>query len=222
MYYWIEACRGGSRTAQCSCITGRPAGTRLDSRPGGDSRRTPRARCVRGRIQRRRRQNVCVVGRARRAASCTASRAHPSSRLRSAILEAFTVEPFTFLFHGKHRPELIRPDLVEADSDAQFQRRPEIERATQEQPSLGRLRGVESVERAVVTTAAIVGSVRAEAGIAEFLATQRPMNQEPQGGFFGPLPSAQFGSDDSSKALSSASMAAFTATAWWMTGTSPA
>jgi hypothetical protein len=27
--------------------------------------------------------------------------------------------------------ELIRPDLVEADSDAQFQRRPEIERATQ-------------------------------------------------------------------------------------------
>jgi hypothetical protein len=74
----------------------------------------------------------------------------------------------------------------------------------------------------MVTTAAIVGSVGAEAGIAEFFATQCPVNQKSQGGFFGPLPSAQFGSEDSSKALSNASIAAFTATAWWMIGASPA
>jgi hypothetical protein len=74
----------------------------------------------------------------------------------------------------------------------------------------------------MVATAAIVGSVRAEAGIAEFFAAQSPMNQKSQGGFFRPLPACQFGSPDSSKAPSSASMAAFTATAWWITGTSPA
>jgi hypothetical protein len=74
----------------------------------------------------------------------------------------------------------------------------------------------------MVTTAAVVGCIRAEAGVAEFLAPQSPMNQKSQGGFFGPLPCGQFGSPDSSKAPSSASMAAFTAKAWWMMGTSPA
>lgn len=150
----------------------------------------------------------------------------PESRPRSVGApisgKVLPVELLPLVFNYEHGHELIRPDLVEADSDAQFQRRPEIERATQEQPSLGRLRGVESVERAVVTTAAIVGSVGAEAGVAEFLAPQRPMNQKSQGGFFGPLPACQFGSEGSSKAPSSASIAAFTATAWWMTGTSPA
>jgi len=72
----------------------------------------------------------------------------------------------------------------------------------------------------MAAAAAIVGSVGAEAGVAEFLAAQSPMNQEPQGGFFGPLLACQFGSEDSSKAPSNASIAAFTATAWWMTGTS--
>jgi len=87
-----------------------------------------------------------------------------------AILEAFTVEPFTFLFHGKHRPELIRPNFVEADSDAQLQCRPQVDYTAQQQTRFGRLRRVQFVQRAVVATAAIVGSVRAEAGIAEFLA----------------------------------------------------
>jgi hypothetical protein len=132
----------------------------------------------------------------------------------------FLLELSLFFLQLDQCCELIRPNLVEADSDAHLQRGPEIERAPQQQPSLGRLRGVQFVQRAMVAAAAVVGSVGAEALVAKFLATQRPMNQKSQGGFFGPLPACQFGSEDSSKAPSKASMAAFTATAWWMTGTS--
>ncbi len=133
----------------------------------------------------------------------------------------FALQPRLFFFQRDHRPELVGPDVVQADSNAQLQRRPEIERAAQQQTRLGGLRGIQLVQRAVVATVAIVRGVQAEAWVAEILAAQRPMNQEPQGGFFGPLPGSQFGSDDSPKALSRASIAAFTATAWWMIGTSP-
>jgi hypothetical protein len=49
----------------------------------------------------------------------------------------------------------------------------------------------------VLAAAAIVGSVRAKAGVAEFIASECPVNQEPQGGALGPLPIGQFGSPDS-------------------------
>lgn len=42
----------------------------------------------------------------------------------------FPLELSVFFLQRDHRHELIRPDLVEADSDAQLQCRPEIERAT--------------------------------------------------------------------------------------------
>jgi len=118
--------------------------------------------------------------------------------------------------------ELIRPNFVEADSDAQLQCRPETDRASEQHARLGGLRRVQLVQWAVAATPAIVGSVGAKVGIAEFFAAQSPVNQESQGGLFRPLPACQFGSEDSSKAPSRASMAAFTATAWWMIGTSPA
>ncbi len=125
-------------------------------------------------------------------------------------------------FKDEHGMELIRPDLVEANSDAQLQRRPEIERAPQQQASFGGLRRIELVERAAVAAAAIVRSVWAEARVAEFVAPERPVNEEPQRGLFGPLPRRQFGSPVSWNMPSRASIAAFTATAWWMIGTSPA
>ena len=84
------------------------------------------------------------------------------------------------------------------------------------------LGSIELVERAMVAAAAIVGGIRAEARLAQLLAPQRPVNQESQGGPFRPLPIGQFGSASPWKAASSASIAAFTATAWWMTGASPA
>jgi hypothetical protein len=146
-----------------------------------------------------------------------------SSSLLSAMrVHLFAVQRITLLFQRHQRLELVRADLIEADSDAQLQRRPKVERAAQQQTRLGGLRRVQPVQRAVVAAAAIVRSVWAEAGVTEFRPAQGPVNQEPQGGFFGPLPGAQFGSGDSSKAPSSASIAAFTATAWWTMGTSPA
>ncbi|GIW55500.1 MAG: hypothetical protein KatS3mg082_1904 [Nitrospiraceae bacterium] len=138
----------------------------------------------------------------------------------SCPLHISAIGQITFLFDDEHGEELIRPDLVEADSDAQLQRRPEIKRAPQQQTRLRGLRRVQLVERAVAAAAAVVRSVRAEARVAEFLATAGPMNQEPEGGPLGPLPVSQFGSPDSRKAPSRASIAAFTATAWWMIGTS--
>jgi len=57
--------------------------------------------------------------------------------------------------------ELIRPNFVQADSDTQLQRRPKVECASEQQARLGRLRRVQPVQRAVVATAAIVGSVGA-------------------------------------------------------------
>jgi hypothetical protein len=119
-----------------------------------------------------------------------------------------------FFFQQKDCSKLIRPDLIQTDLDAQLQRCPEIERAPQQQTRLGRLRRIEPVQRAVAAAAAIVGSVQAKAGIAEFLTAERPMNQKSQRRFFGPLPASQFGSRCSSNTPSSASIAALTATAW--------
>jgi len=97
--------------------------------------------------------------------------------------------------------------------DAQLQCRLEIDRAPQQQADFRGLSRIQFVERAMITTAAIIGRIRANLGIAEFLTAQRPVNQKPQGGPLRPLPRYQFGSEDSAKAPSSASMAAFTATA---------
>ncbi len=129
---------------------------------------------------------------------------------------------FVLVYQNHHGVKFIGPDLVERDPDTHLQRRPEVERAPQQQTRLGGLRRVQLVQRAVVAAAAIVGRVGAEAGIAEFVAAQRPMNEKPQGGPLWPFPAGQFGSPDSWKAPSRASMAALTATAWWMIGTSPA
>jgi len=137
-----------------------------------------------------------------------------SSLLSAMAVHLFAVQRVAFFFEHHQRSELIGPDLIEFDPDTQLQRSPKVERAPQQQTRLGGLSGVQLVERAVAASAAIVGSVWAEAGVAELLAAQGPVNEKTQGWFFRPLPDAQFGSRCSSKAPSSASMAAFTATAW--------
>ncbi len=106
--------------------------------------------------------------------------------------------------------------------NAEPERGAEIQRAPKEHPRLRRLRGVEPIKRAVITPPAVVRRVLAKSGIAKLIPTQRRMDKESQGGLFGPLPACQFGSAVSWNEASKASMAAFTATAWWMIGTSPA
>jgi hypothetical protein len=107
----------------------------------------------------------------------------------------------------------------------ELQSRPEIECPAEQKPGRGILDGIQLVQRASVAKAASIGSIRAKAGIAKLIAAQHPVNQESQRGPVGPLPGCQFGSEVSWNVASSASIAsiaAFTATAWWMIGTSPA
>ena len=121
----------------------------------------------------------------------------------------------------QHRVELVCGNLVERDPDAQLQRGPEIEGTPEQKPGLGILRRIELVQRAVVAAASVVRCIRAQLRVTELLAPQRPVDQESQGGLLRPLPAYEFGSAPSWKAASSASMAAFTETAWWMIGDSP-
>ena len=74
----------------------------------------------------------------------------------------------------------------------------------------------------MVAPPAFIRGIGAETGIAQFLAAECPMNEEPQGWLLRPLPGRQFGSPVSWKTASRASIAAFTVTAWWMIGMSPA
>lgn len=73
---------------------------------------------------------------------------------------------------NRHREEFIGPDLIETNTDTQLQRCPEIECPPDQQPGFGILSGVELVEKTVVTAAAAVGSIRTEAGVAQFVASQ--------------------------------------------------
>ena len=74
--------------------------------------------------------------------------------------------------------------------NGQFQRAHQIESAPDQQALLRALGCVQPVERAVVATMAIlVRRVLAQARIAQFVAPQRPMNEESEGRIIRPLPS---------------------------------
>lgn len=118
--------------------------------------------------------------------------------------------------------ELIRPNLIQPYADAQPQSTVEVHGAPQQHSNLGPLRRIQFVQRAVIAPPTVVRRVMAKPGVAQLITAQGPVNQESQGGLIRPLPAGQFGSAVSWKAASMASMAAFTATAWWVMGTSPA
>ena len=88
-----------------------------------------------------------------------------------------------------HCAELIPANLVEPDSDAQLERAHQIESAPDEQSLLRALGGVQPVQRAMVAALAVfLRRVGAQAGIAQFLAAQRPMHQEAKRRIIRPLP----------------------------------
>jgi hypothetical protein len=73
--------------------------------------------------------------------------------------------------------------------NAQFQCAHQIESAPDEQALLRALGGVQAVQRAMVAPLIIVvRRIGAQAGIAQFLAAQRPMHQEPERRIIRPLP----------------------------------
>ncbi len=100
---------------------------------------------------------------------------------------ALAFEQIAFFVEDPHGVELIRPDLVQADADSHIEGRSEIEGAADQQAGRGVLRFVELVLRAVMAASAL-GRIRAEAGLAQFLAAERPVDEVAQGGLFGPLP----------------------------------
>jgi len=71
-------------------------------------------------------------------------------------IDSLLIQPLALLFEDQHGVELVGADLIERDFHAQLQRSPEVERAADEQTPLARLRGIESVERAVVAAAAVL------------------------------------------------------------------
>jgi hypothetical protein len=73
--------------------------------------------------------------------------------------------------------------------DRQLERAHQIESAPNEQSLLRALDGVQSVQGAKVTPLGIVfRRIGAQTGIAQFLAAQRPMHQEPERRIIRPLP----------------------------------
>jgi hypothetical protein len=71
--------------------------------------------------------------------------------------------------------------------DAEIERRAQFESAPDEQSGFGGLRGIELVLGAVVATTA-AGRVRTQAGVAQFIAPERPMDEVAQRRILGPLP----------------------------------
>ena len=89
----------------------------------------------------------------------------------------------------QHSAKLVRANLVKADVNPQFQRAHQIESAPDEQSLLRALGGVEPVQRAMVAALAVLfRRIGAQAGIAQFLAAQGPMHQEPERRIIRPLP----------------------------------
>ena len=124
---------------------------------------------------------------------------------------ALLLQARLLLFDDQHGVKLICGDLIERQPDAQLQRRTQIERPALELAGFRRLRGVQPIQGAMVAAGAL-GRIRAEPGIAQLVPPQQPVDQVAQGGQLGPLPAQEFGSCPS-KPASSASIAAFTATA---------
>jgi hypothetical protein len=92
--------------------------------------------------------------------------------------QLLAIQLVALLGDDQHGVELVGGDLIKAKGYWQFEGAHELERAPDQQARLGVLGSVEPVQRAMVTAAAIVGRIRAEARLAQVLAPQRPVNQE--------------------------------------------
>ena len=103
--------------------------------------------------------------------------------------KAFALQQVPLLRDDPHCAELIGANFVKANVNPKLQCAHQIEGAPDEQSLLRALGGVQTVQRAVVAPLGIVlRRIGAQAGIAQFIATERPMHQEPEGWIIRPLP----------------------------------
>jgi hypothetical protein len=93
-----------------------------------------------------------------------------------------------FVIKDEHRAKLICGDFIQCDLNARARGTAEIQRTPEEQPRFRRLRGIETVKRAVIAPTAAIGRLWAETGIAQLIPPERPVYKEAQGGLLGPLP----------------------------------
>ena len=99
------------------------------------------------------------------------------------------LQQIPLLGDDQHGAELISANLVKTDVNGQLERAHQIERAPDQQSFLSALGGVQPVKRAVVAPMYILlRRVRAQTGIAQFVAPERPVHQEPEGRIVRPLP----------------------------------
>ena len=131
-----------------------------------------------------------------------------------------SVAAFSFFLNYPHRRKFVCRDLIKGNGHAGLECVFQLDRPLEQEARLRIRCSIQPVEWAVVTPAAVIRRIRTR--IAQFFPPQGPVNQEPEGGLLRPLPVQKFAGRSSWNPASSASMAAFTATAWWMMGTSPA
>ena len=89
---------------------------------------------------------------------------------RAGVTLAFRPAPLCFKYH--HRAKLVCRDRAQVYLDAEPERSPEIQRTPQQHSGLGRLGGVEPVQRAMITPADGLRRVVAEPRIAELIPAQ--------------------------------------------------
>ena len=112
-----------------------------------------------------------------------------TTTVATPLRQLLALQQVPLLRDDQHCAELVPANLVESNMDGQLECAHQIERAPDKQALLRALRRIQPVERAVVATMAIlVRRVRAQAGIAQFVAPQRPMHQESEGRIIRPLP----------------------------------
>jgi hypothetical protein len=108
------------------------------------------------------------------------------------LLFAMRVRPLAvqlipFVVEDHHRVKLVCPDVVQSDVDSKVERRAQVQGAPDQQSELGSLRRIELVKGAVVAPAAVV-RVRTQAGVAQFVAPERPVDEVPKRRLLRPLP----------------------------------
>ena len=92
-------------------------------------------------------------------------------------MQSCSLKEVPLLRDDQHGAELVPANVIKTNMDGQLERAHQIESTPDKQTFLRALGSIQPVERAMVATMRLLlRRVRAQAGIAQFLAPQRPMH----------------------------------------------
>jgi hypothetical protein len=103
------------------------------------------------------------------------------------MVHLLPVESIPFFLEHEHCVELVGTDFIKADLNAEAERCFEIERAPDEKSGCAALCGVELIEWTGVAPPAVLRSVRTQPRLAQFIASERPVDQKPERRLLRPL-----------------------------------